>query len=287
MREELKYTFSFRLWELGYTICTDSPKIIKFFKRAYSLFSGNHTEKSKVREQILIDIPAEDKRNDQEIIVGIQGDIIRSWMRKLCRRIIFFHASSVELKKRYILFAGGERSGKSTMAATMRNYGVRVLNDDFTPVKCDTGRVLNLPMFGNVRKGKWTDTQRRYLNPLAHYKAVRRSYLGDMSEKEFRVYHLYNKHLYGLDGNPKPDSREKKELVIIFLKKPRSTGKPRLQKARFPQSLNMFINSLQTPPELFEENFKKIFKLFGDFKCYSLRASSPEETAEFIISRFD
>jgi len=290
MPNDSKYKFSFRLWDLRYTISCDRQEITKFFKRAYSLFEQNHAKKRGIKEELLIKVPPKDRRPIDEIIVDIQGGIIRSWMRRFNDRIVFFHASSVELDKRYILFAGGERSGKSTMAAIMRDYGVRVLNDDLTPVEYRTGRALNLPIFGNVRKGEWSSLQKRYLYSLRHYidryKTIRRNHLGRMSEREFRAYYLYNRNLYQQKVHPKSSPSEKKELVLIFLDRDSNTKRPKLRKVDFPQSFNMFINSLQMAQELFGKKFKTIVQLFGDFQCYSLDCSSPRETARFVISRF-
>lgn len=282
MDNRLKYSCSFKILDLYYRIYSDSPKITRFFKRAYSLFKYGKSD-TKIYKTYTMKVCTKGKRNIQKLISNANARIYKSWMKEFGYRMIFLHASSVELGESYILFIGGSLSGKSTVAAILRDYRVRVLNDDFTPIECKSHRVLSFPIFSNIRKGNMSNLQRKYWDLFAPYfkrfKMIRRDYLSDMSEREFMAYYSYNRELYNLKSN----YRKKKKLIAIFLEREDSN---RLEKIYFPMSFKMFINAMHMPIPTFKKSLKSIIKIFGDMAFYILKSNCAEDAVKLVMSNF-
>lgn len=284
------YTYNFKIGGLYYEIYSDLPEVARYFKRAYSLFGkGGRNLEIKKKRIIKITLYAKDKTDEevQKILSDAQAKIHRSWMDYLGGELVFFHASSVETKNRFIMFAGDGGSGKSTMAAMMRDKGNMVLNDDFSPVDCKSGNVLSFPIFPNIRKGILSGLQKRYSFILKEYfrryGMLRRDYLFHMSDKEFKAYHSYGKEFY---KPVKPVQEKRKKIVAIFLDKSRSSSRPKLSRVDFPAAFNMYINSIHMPLKIFHRSLKRIISLFTNFECYSLNSSSASAAAKLINSRF-
>lgn len=291
MDKTLTYLHNFNIWNLRYKVYSDLPEVAKHFKRAYALFS-DHSIKGIKKQDIIIKISARNKKDKEveDLLSDAQRDIYHSWMKYFSDRVVFFHASSVELKNHYVLFMGGSRSGKSTMAAMMRDRGFRVLNDDFSPVDYKTKRVVSFPLFSNIRRGRLSNLQKEYSHLLREYFSrfdmLRRDYLFYMSDEEFEAYYSYNKRLYKLNGGFKGSSKPKKRFIAVFLSRDHGSIKPKLSKIDFPDSFNMYINSMHMPLKVFNKSLKVIIDLFGDFECYSLSRASARKSAKLILSRF-
>ncbi len=282
MKSLLKYSHGFNVLDIDYRIYSDSPDVIRFFRRAYCLFNKKRrTGRSRI---FTLKLVSGGKRNIKKIINDANKRIHATWMDCLTNRLIFFHASSVKIKGSRLLFIGGPLSGKSSIAALLRDFGARVLNDDFTPVEYATRRVLSFPMFSNIRGGLTSDLQKRHLKPLRpyfrHFGMLRREYIEDMSGKEFKAYRLYNKELYSAVSR---GGFKKKRLMGIFLKR-KNKGAASLKKLDFPDSFSMFINSIHMPIPVFRKRLKSMIGLFGKMEFYTLESSSLKQAASIVRS---
>ena len=287
----LKYHHHFEIWNLRYKLYSDSKKIIRYFKRLYSLFNdcnGYDLEDTPIKNVLLRHRSSSYKRSIKDIIRDINSKIYNTWMKNFTKRVLFLHASSVELSKNYLLFIGGPRSGKSTIVAVLRDNNAHIFSDDFTPIQYKRTRILNFPIFSNIRKGEPTNLQKKHLNLLKPYferfDTLRREHIIDMSKEEFKAYYSYNKELYNLKFNYTQPFKNKK-IIGIFLKR-NNNNILRLQRVTFPQSLNMFINSIHIPRPIFRKNFKSIIRIFGDIDFYTLESDSVKKVVELISANF-
>lgn len=147
-----------------------------------------------------------------------------------------------------------------------------------------------VPFFPNVRKGELSKLQRKYIGLFAPYlkrfNIVRRDFLADMSKEKYRMYYEFNKELYGFNGFSRPVSQKGKNLIGLFLKKTKKQTKASLRRIDFPESFNMFINSMHIPKTFLRKNLKKIAELYGDIDFYSLESPSLKESVKLIESNF-
>jgi hypothetical protein len=263
----MKNICNFKIWNLHYTGKSNGANPINISLKTRK----NHTKPIK------------------RVIDEANLEIYNSYMKHLSKGALFLHASAISLSDNYILFMGKSGSGKSTIAAFLRDHGARVYSDDFTPVDYQTRQVLPFPLFSNVRRGRLTKLQAKYsdffISRLKRFGKIRRDHLTCMTDKEFKAYYDYNRELYG-SITRSPKSNKKMECKAVFLKKTSNGSPARLEKVNFPHSFNMFINSIHMPLDSFQNNFQKILKLFADFDFYLLESPSAKKSVELILSNF-
>lgn len=116
------------------------------------------------------------------------------------------HASALSNGKKTIAFPARPGSGKTTMAAMLRNKGYQLVSDDFVPIDKYQFRAWPLPLAMSVKQGAmnlissmYPEIEDKPLNYITPEKSVRYLYPGDAHEstleaqpvKEF-VFITYN-----------------------------------------------------------------------------------------------
>ncbi len=266
---------------MDFEIKTDSSKVVRFFNRAYSLFSRH----SYIKKRICF--RASKKNSADKNISEINTKIYNALLENYNEKCIFLHASSASFHSNNILFMGGSRSGKSSLAAMLRDKGARLYADDLTLIEYKTNRLVRVPFFPNIRKGEFSKLQKQYVGLfepyLKKFNTIRRDFLSSMPETTYRMYYAFSKELYAFSGSV---SQRGKKFIGIFLKRDKKRTTASLKRIDFPTSFNMFMNSMHLPESFFKKNLKNIVKLYRDIDFYSLRSHSIKESARLIESNF-
>lgn len=83
------------------------------------------------------------------------------------RPLVFLHAAAVLRGGKALIFCGGSRSGKSTLAAKLERAGWEIFSDEFAPLDLRTGRICAFPRSFLLREKRpgpvfpdWEETDR-------------------------------------------------------------------------------------------------------------------------------
>jgi len=221
----------------SYSISQDT--FVLNFKNA-KMFAGSGQE-------LIIEFPENEKFNKDDTVPFILSSCIGALLHQ--RNTLALHASSVMTKNGAVIFIGTSSSGKSTLAAVLKQKGYSVLSDDICPIDITGTRAVMYPSGENLQI--WKDIFSALKIPPEFLRKIRPS---------------IEKYYY---SHANPEFKEPVNISAIYLLNPSNEGLYEIRdKFSGNQKLNILKNHIcckNFAKEMFIENkyYKKLKQLSG------------------------
>lgn len=191
---------------------------------------------------------------------------------RLQRNVLFFHAASVSVARRGLMFLGPKESGKTTTSLTLASRGHPFFGDEIAAVCSDDRRMLPFRRAASIREGVRTAS------------VTRRLQAGEYPEEKFpdgsarvlaNVAELF----------PEAGAGDATRLRAAFFLR-RFGARPRAEPFAFGMEhfalLTPLASSLWGVPG--GMRMLQLSRLMKEVSCYHLDPGSPDETAELLES---
>jgi hypothetical protein len=190
-----------------------------------------------------------------QLLNVVYGKTDRDWMAVI-------HASAVSNGEKTIVFTASSGSGKSTIAALLKQKGFSVLADDFVPVEGATKQVCPLPAAISVKEGA--------IGLLSAW----------YPELQANLQTYQTERYLPFEGCASPAPVR----AIVFIKYNRSVDFEWQELPR-PEALKMLLEETWTSPSA--ENASRFLDWYSEIPCYRLTYSNNEKALQIITKLFE
>lgn len=279
------------LLDLNFRIRSNSKKFLNFVNRIFHLFiikevRAYYRKEFKTKNICIEAIFA--KEEPQYLLKGL-FDLERNIKYLFWERFIILHSSCVQNGKFNLIFMGGTKSGKSTIASAMLEKGARVLSDDYCFLGKSNQKAYLFPtLIGAIRKGEKSHIYKKYLFWLDKYTdSSLTEKIISLKESEFKALIDYHKQLYGINEDLALLNGHKNINIFILLENGNLTKSKDILIPRKPLDLlPRLMENVAANSQYYKYTMKESLDLFLSSQCYILKRAPLQNMVDVVSTAF-